>query len=88
LTSEECENDGGRAEGHCAAGFGVCCVFVRECDGDETVVKNGTYVRNVGYPRANMTGTECTFNVDRINDGESASISMSSRLLMTWFLSF
>ena len=26
-TSSECSTDGGSADGTCAAGFGVCCVF-------------------------------------------------------------
>lgn len=41
-TSEECANHGGAADGSCAQGFGVCCLFEAACG--STVNINGTYL--------------------------------------------
>ena len=44
FTSGECQDKGGTADGNCAAGFGVCCLFlISDCDG--TVTQNCTYVQ-------------------------------------------
>merc|ERR1719323_2545164 len=29
-TAEECDEKKGKAEGNCASGFGVCCVFIED----------------------------------------------------------
>ena len=43
-TSEECDEKGGKAEGNCASGFGVCCVFLeKECG--TTINQNCTYIQ-------------------------------------------
>lgn len=47
-TREECSDKGGSASGGCAAGFGVCCVFILSSEG--TVSQNCTYIRNPDYP--------------------------------------
>lgn len=44
FTSTECEEKNGRAEGNCASGFGICCVFTKETCG-EKVNQNSTYIR-------------------------------------------
>merc|ERR1712062_704419 len=51
FTSTECEEKNGRAEGNCASGFGICCVFTKETCG-EKVNQNSTYIRNEDYPTA------------------------------------
>ncbi|XP_059078418.1 uncharacterized protein LOC131876898 [Tigriopus californicus] len=52
-------------DGNCAAGFGVCCIFaVIGCSG--IVTKNCTYVRNMGFPGADMsTIRTCSININR-----------------------
>ena len=37
----ECSNKGGNADGSCAGGFGVCCVFNTPCNSETS--ENGTY---------------------------------------------
>eukprot|EP00095_Tigriopus_kingsejongensis_P006807 maker-scaffold936_size78930-snap-gene-0.12 protein:Tk06807 transcript:maker-scaffold936_size78930-snap-gene-0.12-mRNA-1 annotation:"hypothetical protein DAPPUDRAFT_311633" len=65
LTPTDCEKEGGRAQGNCAAGFGVCCGFtINACGGD--VNKNCTYLENKGYPVADTTRAVCTFRFNRI----------------------
>merc|ERR1711892_790839 len=39
FTSAECSSKGGSAQGNCAAGFGVCCVFSVSASGS-TVTQN------------------------------------------------
>ena len=64
LTSSECANNGGSADGSCASGFGVCCVISTSTCG-ASVSTNLTYIRNPGYPGTytpTSTGT-CTFTI-------------------------
>jgi len=49
FSSTECRDKSGRAAGGCAAGFGVCCVFVYETTGS-TITQNCSYIRNPNYP--------------------------------------
>ena len=49
FTSSECRSAGGVAAGSCAAGFGVCCVFLVETNGAQ-INQNCTYIRNPGFP--------------------------------------
>eukprot|EP00095_Tigriopus_kingsejongensis_P007395 maker-scaffold112_size353035-snap-gene-1.17 protein:Tk07395 transcript:maker-scaffold112_size353035-snap-gene-1.17-mRNA-1 annotation:"hypothetical protein X777_11818" len=49
-TSNECSAKGGIVAGNCAAGFGVCCLFVLS-DGGSTS-QNCSYLRNPNYPSA------------------------------------
>merc|ERR1712241_1639167 len=41
-TSEECSNKGGKNDGSCASGFGVCCTFTLSCGGSSS--ENQTYI--------------------------------------------
>merc|ERR1719410_1007331 len=41
-TSEECSNKGGKNEGSCASGFGICCTFTLSCGGSSS--ENNTYI--------------------------------------------
>jgi len=67
-TSEECSKNNGRAEGNCASGFGVCCVFTIDTCG-ETVSQNCSYIRNEGFPTAlsTITTADCEFKVEKCN---------------------
>merc|ERR1719419_880154 len=48
-TASECSSNGGSAQGNCAAGFGVCCVFSVSAS-NSRVNKNCTYIVNPSYP--------------------------------------
>merc|ERR1712083_642167 len=43
-TSSECSNRGGKSDGSCAGGFGVCCYFEFNCG--KTTSENATYFTN------------------------------------------
>ncbi|XP_059078469.1 uncharacterized protein LOC131876939 isoform X2 [Tigriopus californicus] len=63
LDSTSCSSRGGTASGNCAAGFGVCCLFVVNgaCSGDQTITQND------GYPAADTTADEtCNYKFNRI----------------------
>merc|ERR1719495_2878854 len=49
FTASECSSNGGSAQGNCAAGFGVCCVFSVSAS-NSRVNKNCTYIVNPSYP--------------------------------------
>jgi hypothetical protein len=49
MSADECSSDNGKADGNCASGFGVCCMFVKNTCGD-SVDKNCTYIQNTGFP--------------------------------------
>ncbi|KAH8263400.1 hypothetical protein KR044_008254, partial [Drosophila immigrans] len=58
----ECRQKGGQARGECAMGFGVCCVFVAECNG--TMANNLTYIVSPGFPSFMPSNfTECKLRV-------------------------
>merc|ERR1712123_153977 len=48
-TAGECSSKGGSAQGNCAAGFGVCCVFSVSASAS-TVRENCSYIVNPNYP--------------------------------------
>lgn len=41
-TAEECSSKGGKSDGTCASGFGVCCTFTLACGGKSS--DNNTYI--------------------------------------------
>ena len=45
MTQTECSNNGGSVDGNCAAGFGVCCMFVASCGTTTAVSHNCTYLQ-------------------------------------------
>lgn len=61
-SSTECRDKSGRASGGCAAGFGVCCVFVYETSGS-TISQNCSYIRNPNYPNAYTDTNSLQFTV-------------------------
>merc|ERR1711899_310543 len=57
-TSEECSNKGGKNDGSCASGFGVCCTFTLSCGGSSS--ENSTYI--VQSSVTSLT-SPCTYTV-------------------------
>merc|ERR1711874_932375 len=49
LTSSECSAKSGSAQGNCAAGFGVCCIFSVSASAS-SISENLTYIVNPSYP--------------------------------------
>jgi len=49
FTASECSSKGGSAQGNCAAGFGVCCIFSVSATGS-TVSQNCSYIVNPSFP--------------------------------------
>merc|ERR1719262_1847959 len=50
-TATECATNGGAASGNCAAGFGVCCLFVYS-KASTTISQNCSYIQNPNFPSA------------------------------------
>ncbi|XP_059084415.1 uncharacterized protein LOC131881546, partial [Tigriopus californicus] len=63
-TSTECATRGGSAAGSCAAGFGVCCVFLVSRSG-ATVAQNCTYLRNPSFPNAYAETSQVSYNIQK-----------------------
>merc|ERR1719510_1466118 len=55
-TSTECSDKSGTKSGNCAAGFGVCCVFVYNVLADTTITENRTHIQNPLYPAVETGG--------------------------------
>jgi hypothetical protein len=53
FAASQCASKGGQVSGSCAAGFGVCCVFVST---GGAVNQNCTFLQNPGFP-SSYTGT-------------------------------
>lgn len=68
-TSSECTEKGGIAQGTCAAGFGVCCVFLVSASGG-TISQNCTYVQNPGFPSTYGDTAELTYTVYKCSAGK------------------
>jgi hypothetical protein len=49
-STTECSDKSGMASGNCAAGFGVCCVFLNNAGVTATITENRTHIRNKEYP--------------------------------------
>ncbi|KAL9927628.1 uncharacterized protein ACN427_001720 [Glossina fuscipes fuscipes] len=63
----ECRSKGGIAKGECAMGFGVCCIFVANCN--ETITNNMTYLTSPNFPSFMTENfTDCSLRVRLLND--------------------
>lgn len=62
FTSTECGEKGGTVSGNCAAGFGVCCLFIHTAGGS-TVSQNCSYIQNPSYPSAYTATTALTYTI-------------------------
>jgi len=57
-TSEECSSKGGKADGSCASGFGVCCTFTLACGGSPS--ENQTYISQAG---STSIASPCSYTI-------------------------
>ncbi|XP_059097601.1 uncharacterized protein LOC131891925 [Tigriopus californicus] len=64
FTSNECVSKGGSAAGSCAAGFGVCCVFLVSASGS-IVTQNCSYIRNPNFPNSLDTATQISYTIQK-----------------------
>jgi len=64
FSSTECNNKGGKADGNCASGFGVCCYFLVNTCG-ATVSNNCSYIQNPNYPSSESS--DCSFSITPLN---------------------
>ena len=65
-SSSECTNKGGKMDGNCAAGFGVCCTFLISSCGS-TADQNCTYIQNPSYPSSYSTSGTCSYSIQPVN---------------------
>merc|ERR1711936_1443716 len=66
-TSTECESKSGTKSGNCAAGFGVCCLFIVK-DTSTTINENCTYIQNPSFPSVYDAQTALTYTVKKCAD--------------------
>jgi len=64
FTSTECNEKGGTVSGNCAAGFGVCCLFITSTSG-ASVSENCSYIQNPNFPNAYGVETAISFTVQK-----------------------
>merc|ERR1719244_1204236 len=70
FTASECSSKGGSAQGNCAAGFGVCCVFSVSATGSK-VSQNCSYIVNPSYPSnyaPTSTPTTLTYTINKCSN--------------------
>jgi len=70
LTSSECSSKSGSAQGNCASGFGVCCVFSVSASAS-SISENLTYIVNPSYPSnyaPSSTPTTLTYTINKCSD--------------------
>jgi len=66
-TSSECQNKGGTTSGNCAAGFGVCCLFIVSSTAT-TISENCTYIQNPSFPSVYADTTALTYTINKCAD--------------------
>lgn len=64
-SSTECSDKKGTTSGNCAAGFGVCCIFVSNI-GTATISENRTYLQSLLYPDIETSTTAITYTVNKM----------------------
>eukprot|EP00095_Tigriopus_kingsejongensis_P002419 maker-scaffold1151_size58901-snap-gene-0.10 protein:Tk02419 transcript:maker-scaffold1151_size58901-snap-gene-0.10-mRNA-1 annotation:"hypothetical protein X777_11146" len=64
FTATECANKGGTVAGACAAGFGVCCVFLVSTSG-ANINQNCTYIRNPNFPNAYDSASQVGYTIQK-----------------------
>merc|ERR1719228_1129546 len=67
LTAGECSSRGGSAQGNCAAGFGVCCIFSVSASGS-SVTENCTYIVNPSYPSNYATAGSLSYTIRKCSN--------------------
>jgi len=61
-TATECAEKAGTVSGNCAAGFGVCCLFIASAGGS-TVTQNCSYIQNPSFPSAYAATTALSYTI-------------------------
>merc|ERR1739844_116368 len=85
FTSQECSDKGGSAYGGCAAGFGVCCIFLYSSSGS-TIVQNCSYIQNPDYPSNYGSTTSITYTIQKC-DSSVCSLRLDFETFTTQGLS-
>lgn len=68
LSSTQCGDRGGTAQGNCGYGFGVCCMFTIDAAAGGTVSQNITYIQNNGYPTTYTTASQTiTYSINALS---------------------
>ncbi|KAK3861929.1 hypothetical protein Pcinc_032157 [Petrolisthes cinctipes] len=65
-SSLDCSNQGGRSDGSCSNGFGVCCIYEKKCG--DTVRTNSTYLVNKEYPDTFNDIDNCQYSIYKVNN--------------------
>merc|ERR1712226_1541691 len=63
-TATECSDNGGTASGNCAAGFGVCCLFVYSSV-STTISQNCSYIQNPNFPSAYASTSTIAWQINK-----------------------
>lgn len=63
-TSEECLEKSGTVSGNCAAGFGVCCLFIVS-SASSSISENCTYIQNPSFPSVYSSETALTYTINK-----------------------
>merc|ERR1712223_702829 len=64
FTATECSDKGGTASGNCAAGFGVCCLFVYS-SASTTISQNCSYIQNPNFPSAYASTSTIAWQINK-----------------------
>jgi len=64
FTSTECTEKGGTVSGNCAAGFGVCCLFITSAAGG-SVDQNCSYIQNPNFPNAYASAAAISYTINK-----------------------
>merc|ERR1719367_1882270 len=64
-SATECSDNGGKASGNCASGFGVCCLFVLSSTSKLTVSENNTYIQNPSFPSVYSETSALTYTINK-----------------------
>ncbi|KAK4294518.1 hypothetical protein Pmani_032860 [Petrolisthes manimaculis] len=65
-SSLDCSNQGGRSDGTCSNGFGVCCLYEKKCG--DTIRTNSTYLVNKEYPDTFNDIDNCQYSIYKVNN--------------------
>jgi len=63
-TSEECLEKSGTVSGNCAAGFGVCCLFIVSL-ASSSISENCTYIQNPSFPSVYTSETALSYKINK-----------------------
>nr|XP_045617852.1 uncharacterized protein LOC123770217 [Procambarus clarkii] len=64
-STNQCTAQGGKAEGPCGNGYGVCCSYYTKCG--QTVSRNSTFLVNDNYPSATSAIDNCQYTIEKMN---------------------